>query len=62
MLQLVREFDPERAEAEDVNYRVKVLYLAFLSDRDGAATLHARACGATLIDPPPEAAARPVPC
>jgi len=34
------------------------MYRSFLSDRDASATLHARACGATIIDPPPEASAK----
>lgn len=58
VLLYVRKVAPERAEAEDVDYRVKMMYRSFVSHRDAAATLHARACGATIIDPPPEASAR----
>ncbi|MGB1276037.1 MAG: hypothetical protein ACPG77_09830 [Nannocystaceae bacterium] len=58
LLQHLRKLAPEQAQAEDADDRMKVMYQAFLSDRDAAATLQARACGATIIDPPSEASAK----
>ncbi|MCA9658154.1 MAG: hypothetical protein KC486_07410 [Myxococcales bacterium] len=57
VLEYLRRIHPTRAEAVHARTRIRALYLSILSDRDAASTLHARACGATIIDPPPEASA-----